>query len=939
MRRFAVVLALLAACAPNALSADRRVVVVNSEAPLPVKVGDVVRISDKTDPGGTISVNVEGTGKLISTNTVNRVKVDRGWVDALGKEFEVLAESPGQIKITVTLDSKRPGAPVVTKDYRINVGLQKVSTQERVVIQVADDKPVKANVGNIIRVQVSRQSGPGSTSMKIDGPGQLVNRNEITEYGERGGPLVGAHVTEFEVRALEKGKIVISCTMVNERLGRQEVKVFTIHVSDVSAPLDGEQGNLRTFIGPINAVAFSPDGKTLAAAGGRARGIARKDLFLFDAVSGNMKAVIADAGTIRCLAYSPDGKWLATGGEIPRNGLTTALPKLTVRDAASGEEHVAVIDEKESSICDVAFSPDSKRLATVNATGAVELREVPTGKLLATLAKGWKSAGKGEPAGKGKGGAPVLAGSHRVSFSADGQWLAAAANGFAPPGGVGKGSVYLWDLTDLTKEPTVLPGKGRPFRALAITPDSKTVIAAGGGDTRTGTLGGSFGPNADKPGDLILWDLATGKERASWSGHPAMVQALAVSRDGQLLASGDRQRVIVWELATGKVRGIVKSGGVPHRLQFSPDGKLLVEGWDSGNSVPQTGGLKLWEIATLKGSVFEAKDQKLDEEKARLAKVMRPLVGHEYKSGPTGVIKAAVFSPNHELVATAGRDRTVRVWQTATGKEVAVFSFTNVVIETLAFSPDGKLLAGVGGVPGSVTSAVRVWDVATQKEVFDLKGHTGMVRAVSFSPDGRTLLTGSNDKTVRLWDMKTGELKTTLDRGDTMGMVAFAPDGKRIAMAGSRSRSITFWDLAAGKEVMTIATPTTDVTNFVFSPDGAKLVAALKGGFMAWHGLMAWDTRTGQDLAKHTVGGVGVLSFGPDGKTIVFSAGGSAKGTVKSTGAMTLKLLDLSTGTERLLFDGAIGRIHTVVLTANNRLLAVGSLDDAVHLIELPLGK
>lgn len=600
MRRFAVVLALLTACAPNGLRADRRVVIVNSEIPVRVNVGDVVRISDRTEPGGTISVSVEGTGKLISTNTVNRVKVDRGWVDALGKEFEVLAESPGQIKITVTLDSKLPGAPVVTKDYRINVGLQKVSAQERVVIQVVDDKPVKANVGNIIRVQVSRQSGPGSTSIKIDGPGQLVNRNEITEFGERGGPLVGAHVTEFEVRALEKGKIALSCTMVNERLGRQEVKVFTVQVSDVSAPLDGKQGNLRTFVGPIEALAFSPDGKTLAAAGGRTPGIAHKDLFLFEAVSGNMKAVIADAGTIRCLAYSPDGKWLATGGHKPRSGLTATMPKLTVRDAASAEEHVTLIDEKESSIADLAFSPDSKRLATVHATGAVELREVPTGKLLATLAEGRK------PAGKGGTGTAILARSHHVAFSPDGQWLAVAINAAAAPSDAGKGSVHLWDLSDTTKKPKVLPGKGRPIAALALTPDGKTLIAAGG-DSRKGSL--RPGPDPDKPGDLILWDLATGTERASWSGHPAMVLALAVSLDGQLLASADRQRVIVWELASGKVRATVKSAGVPRRLQFSPDGKLLVEGWDSGNTLPQTGGLKVWEVATLNGNVFEAKDR------------------------------------------------------------------------------------------------------------------------------------------------------------------------------------------------------------------------------------------------------------------------------------------------------------------------------------------
>src|SRR4051812_30076259 len=113
MRRFLSVLFLLLACALAAPGADRRVVMVVSENPVPVMVGQVVRISEKINAGGTITATVEGTGRLVSTNTVNKVKEGRQWVDAVGKEFEVLAESPGQIKVTVTLDSKRPGAAVV----------------------------------------------------------------------------------------------------------------------------------------------------------------------------------------------------------------------------------------------------------------------------------------------------------------------------------------------------------------------------------------------------------------------------------------------------------------------------------------------------------------------------------------------------------------------------------------------------------------------------------------------------------------------------------------------------------------------------------------------------------------------------------------------------------------------------------------------------------
>lgn len=229
MPRCTLVLTLFAAASLTARAADRSVVVVSGEKPVPVRVGQIVRVCEKTSAGGTITAKIEGVGKLVSTNTVNKVKVGRFWVDAAGKEFEVLAEGPGTITITVTLDSKVANARPQTKVYTLNVRTLPVRAVERSVVVLTDEKPAKARVGDIMRVAAARQAGPGTTTAKVEGTGKLISTGALSEVSDRG-PLAGAHVTEFEVRATDKGTITITCTMFIERLNRQMVKVYTVNV-------------------------------------------------------------------------------------------------------------------------------------------------------------------------------------------------------------------------------------------------------------------------------------------------------------------------------------------------------------------------------------------------------------------------------------------------------------------------------------------------------------------------------------------------------------------------------------------------------------------------------------------------------------------------------------------------------------------------------------
>ena len=107
---------------------------------------------------------------------------------------------------------------------------------------------------------------------------------------------------------------------------------------------------------------------------------------------------------------------------------------------------------------------------------------------------------------------------------------------------------------------------------------------------------------------------------------------------------------------------------------------------------------------------------------------------------------SVAFSPDGRTLATGSWDKTARLWEVATGKEIAVLRGHEDAVSSVAFSPDGRTLA-----TGSADKTARLWEVATGKEIAVLRGHEDAVSSVAFSPDGRTLATGSADNTARLW--------------------------------------------------------------------------------------------------------------------------------------------------------------------------------------------
>ncbi|MEG3970153.1 WD40 repeat domain-containing protein [Microcoleus sp. T2B6] len=286
-------------------------------------------------------------------------------------------------------------------------------------------------------------------------------------------------------------------------------------------------------------------------------------------------------------------------------------------------------------------------------------------------------------------------------------------------------------------------------------------------------------------------------------------------------------------------------------------------------------------------------------------------------TGHTNRVLAVSFSPNGKLLATSSDDKTVKLWNTTTGKQIKTLTgHTNRVL-AVSFSPDGKRLA-----TGSADNTVKLWDT-TGKEINTLTGHTDWVWAVSFSPNGKLLVTGSEDNTVKLWDTTIGkQIKTFTGHTDAVLAVSFSPNGKLLA-TGSRDNTVKLWDTTIGKEIKTLTGHTNWVLAVSFSPNGKLLATG-----SADKTVKLWDT-TGKQiktLTGHT-NAVNAVSFSPDGKLLATGSGDK-----------TVKLWD-TTGKQINTLTGHTNAVRAVSFSPNGKLLATGSGDNTVKLWDTTTGK
>jgi Tol biopolymer transport system component/energy-coupling factor transporter ATP-binding protein EcfA2 len=272
-----------------------------------------------------------------------------------------------------------------------------------------------------------------------------------------------------------------------------------------------------------------------------------------------------------------------------------------------------------------------------------------------------------------------------------------------------------------------------------------------------------------------------------------------------------------------------------------------------------------------------------------------------------GVVNSVAWSPDGKTLASAGVVDPIRLWNVATGATIRVLQGPGVF--AVAWSPDGKTLASA-----SDGRAVRLWDAETGAAIRILQGHRDAVRSVAWSPDGRTLASGSGDDTVRLWDAATGELIRTLQAQGNED-VAWSPDGKTIASGGSIDSTIRLWDAASGDLTRTLRPPGL-VTCLAWRPDGM----ALADGGSA--GILLWEVGSGRQIGTLGAGnGVVSVSWSPDGKML--AAGDAGK---------TVQLWDTQTGKILQILQGPQDNVDSVAWSPDGKTLASGSRDKTILL-------
>ena len=601
---------------------------------------------------------------------------------------------------------------------------------------------------------------------------------------------------------------------------------------------------------------------------------------------------------------------------------------------AASDDALLVLDGHTGPVTTASFSPDGKRVVTASHDGTTMVWDVHTGDLVTT----WR------------GHTQRI---NTVVYSPDGNTIMTSSS---------DGTVRLWEAATGT-ETASLAGRSEPIHSASFSlngkrilansqlgtyvwdTESETVLTFIEGDQRSNCQT-TFDPSGNRiatgssRGQAMLWDVESGEVVTEHIGHDFQINSAAFNPDGDRVVTASRDGTArVWDTQTGDLQSELTghtssvsmaafNGSGTKIVTASDDGTACIWGSDTSDKPIVLGDHPDRVIE----AIFSPDDQRVLTRSGRSVWMWDTRTGKQVANliGHTSSVNDAVFSPDVSLIVTVSDDGTARVWNAEAGGMAPALrgysrymktKFTpdnsntrtfNPMFASLAnFSPDGGLVLVGGSVVGN-TNISQVWDVATGRLISALQGPPIPVLAASLNMDGSRIAAVSLGGAPWVWDTQTGQQLVQLEgHADLVFSTRFSPDARRIVTA-SNDRTARLWDAQTGAVIAVLSGHTGPVNSAVFSPDNKRVVTTSTDMTSR-----VWDTETGEltTLLQSHAGPINAARVSLEGAQIVTA---SVDHTAKVWDVETGKLQASLTGHTDSVNAAEFSPDDTHIVTASN---------------------